>query len=80
MLAVILYYFILSACIIVIGHVLWNRFSETVMASKPRHSPSKKYQEIIHELQSTPPPQNNGFISEDEKRAMIEELQALISE
>lgn len=88
MLSTIIYYAILSTCIIVIGHVLWNQFSETVITPKPRHTPSKKYQEIIQELQSSPHnsytnantnANANGFISEEDKRAMMEELQALIS-
>jgi len=83
MLLVILYYAILSICIIVIGHVLWNRFCESVITSKPRYTSYKKYQDILHELQSpdvTAAPQHAGFISEEEKRAMVEELQALISQ
>jgi len=79
MLLIILYYTILSICIIVIGHVLWDNFCNHVVTPKIKHPPSKKYQEIIQELQTIyPNPPPSSFISEDEKRAMMEELQQLL--
>lgn len=78
MLFTLLYYAILSTCIIVISHVLWKQFSETVIVAKPHSAPSKKYQKIIQELQSPPSNIQTGFISDEEKQAMMEELQSLL--